>query len=129
MSESKPSKHFPERRLMIRYASNAGAEVVRDSDRMRCGIEGRLRDVSIGGLGIHMQSRLEVGEFIKAVLRNDIQRVEKEARGVVRHTTPREDGTYYVGVELLNRLTPLEVSLLRMGIRSEDAAEEAPKWV
>ena len=51
--------------------------------------------------------------------------LDVNTRGVVRHVTVREQGGYYVGIELLVRLPPLSVSLLRMGIR--DAANDRPE--
>lgn len=110
---------LPERRLMVRYPSTAGATVLRDSDAMRVGTEAKLHDVSIGGIGLTLKTDIPgIGEQIKVRLVNQIQRIEKEVRGVVRHVTPRDDGTFQIGLELYVRLTPLEVSLLKMSLPS-----------
>jgi len=95
---------------------------------MRFGIKGELRDISATGLGLLMKSPLEPNEQIKIQLTNVIQRVEKEVRGAVRHSTLQEDGTYRVGIELSSRLTPLEVSLLTMGIPT-DPQDDQKSWV
>lgn len=110
-----------ERRFLVRYPSSAGAVVIRDTDFMRSGLDAKVRNVSLGGLGLDMATPLDLNEQVKIQLRNDIQRFQKEVRGVVRHVTEVQDGVVRVGIELLLRLTPLEVGLLRMGIKSEGA--------
>ena len=126
MSDQQPKK--PERRLMIRYPSSGGALVVRDSDKMRSGLDGTLHDVSVAGVGIYTPMSLEVGEQVKVRLRNDVQRFEKEVRGTVQHCTPTSEGLSYIGIALMTRLTPLEVSLLRMGL-AKDSSGSQPKWI
>ncbi|NOX54244.1 MAG: PilZ domain-containing protein [Planctomycetes bacterium] len=123
-----PKKPRRERRLLVRYPVKASTTLVRESDMMRIGMDAVLKDVSIAGIGIVVREPLEVGEMVKIELVNQIQRLEKETRGIVRHVTPRDDGTYHVGVELLLRLTPLEVSLLRMGLQREEEPE-GPRWI
>lgn len=127
MSDESQPRRRPERRFMIRYPSKAGAVVVRDSDMMRIGLEGSLKDVSVGGIGLLMDEPLQINEQVKIRLHNEVQRFEKEVRGIVRHATAREDGRYHNGVELLLRLTPLEVSLLRMGMAGESS--QGPQWM
>ena len=117
-----------ERRRIPRYAASATARVLRESDVMQFGIEAELKDVSVIGLGLIVSERLDRNEEIKIQLSNHIQRISKEVRGVVRHVTCSDDKTYHVGVELLVRLTPLEVSLLRMGMQ-HDAEEGGTRWV
>ena len=125
---NEPKKPRRERRLLVRYPTKASTTVIRDADMMRVGMDAVLKDVSIAGVGIIVRETLEVGEMVKIELVNQIQRLEKQTRGIVRHVTPQDDGTYHVGVELLLRLTPLEVSLLRMGLpRDEDSSE--PRWI
>ena len=125
---AEPKDEIPERRFMIRYPSTGGATVVRDTDKMRSGLEAALHDVSTTGVGIHMEAMLEIGEQVKLRLRNDVQRFEKEVRGTVRHCTPIAGNRNLVGIELLTRLTPLEVSLLRMGIAGEPG-DAKPRWI
>jgi hypothetical protein len=91
---------------------------------MRQGTEASLSDVSPASLGIRMKTALEVNEQIKIQLRNDIQRFDKEVRGRVKHVMLADDGEYHVGIELYQRLTPLEVALLKMGIRDGPQANE-----
>ena len=116
-----------ERRCLVRYPSNAGAVIIRETDFMRLGTDARVRNVSLGGLGLDSEEPLELNEQVKIQLRNDIQRFQKEVRGVVRHVTYMEDGVVRIGIELMLRLTPLEVGLLRMGIKPE--GEPASQWV
>ena len=128
MSDTPGSQERPERRLRLRYWAGATALVIRDSDKMRLGIEASLADVSSVGLGLSMTAPLDINEQVKIQLKNDVQKVAKEVRGVVRHATQRDDGTFQVGVELFSRLTPLEVLLLRMGIR-DDSQEKGKIWM
>ena len=118
----------PQRRFMLRYPSSSGALVIRETDHMRTGIEAALKNVSLTGLGLMMQEPLSLNEQIKVRVRNEIQRVQKEVRGIVRHVTPRDDVGWYIGVELYSRLTPLEVGLLRMGLR-RDLDSDSPLWM
>ena len=120
--------HDDDRRSVPRRRGSASALIFRESDTMRFGIKGELRDISATGLGLLMKSPLEPNEQIKIQLTNVIQRVEKEVRGAVRHSTLQEDGTYRVGIELSSRLTPLEVSLLTMGIPT-DPQDGQKSWV
>lgn len=108
-----------ERRFLVRYPVKGSALVLRDSDVMRVGCEANLVNVSIGGLGLDSPIPLNLNEQVKILVTNAVQRITKEVRGVVRHVTPAGDGRYRVGVELYGRLTPLEVSLLRMGLAKE----------
>ena len=116
-----------ERRLMLRYPSNAGALVIRETDMMRSGLEAELRDVSPAGMGLSMQEPPDVDEYVKIVATNEIQRFKKETRGVVRHVTKLEDGNYHVGIELQARLTPLEVSMLKMTVPNKSDSDN--KWI
>lgn len=113
---------------MVRYPAKSSTLVICESDMMRSGIEARLRNVSATGLGLVTASPLTPDESVKVILSNDIQRVRKETRGTVRHVTARDDGAFQIGIELMARLTPLEVSLLRMGIPRPDD-QQTPKWV
>ena len=125
---NEPRQPRRERRLLVRYPAKGSTTVVREADMMRVGVDAVLKDVSVAGVGIVVAEPLEVGEMVKIELVNEIQRVRKQTRGIIRHVTPHENGTYHVGVELLLRLTPLEVSLLRMGLPREDATDE-PRWI
>lgn len=112
--------------------SNLGSRalVIRDSDAMRNGIRGMVRDVTMSKLVVRLPVTLPPAEQIQLRLRNFVQRFRKEARGVVRgHVEdPKVPGHFLIDVELYTRLTPLEVSLLRMGIRDENIPR-TKKWV
>jgi hypothetical protein len=114
-----------DRRRQERHRASAVARVLRDSDAMRVGVEAELHDVSTEGIGIVIAEPPELRETVGVRLMNYIQKVDVNTRGVVRHVTAREQGGYYVGIELLVRLPPLSVSLLRMGIR--DVADDRPE--
>jgi hypothetical protein len=108
--------------------SSSTALVVRESDRMRRGIEAAVLDVSTGFLSLSTRGPFAVDEQVKIRLRNVVQRFEKEARGLVRTIDARDDGSTTLGIDLLTRLSALEVSLVKMGIASPDAGS-APRWV
>jgi hypothetical protein len=112
--------------------SNLGSRalVIRDSDAMRNGIRGMVRDVATNKLVVRLPFVLPPNEQIQLRLRNFVQRFRKEARGVVRGRTPdpKVPESFLIEVELYTRLTPLEVSLLRMGVRDENIPR-TKKWV
>jgi PilZ domain len=110
------------RRRNVRLRSKSRVVVIRDTDAMRNGLPGALLDVSCEGLGFVIDAPLEAGEQIKIRVRNDIQRFEKEIRGVVRRVSEDDDGSYQIGVELRCRLTPLDVSMLRSGLIGSETA-------
>lgn len=134
--ENRRATEVGERRFLVRYPSRCQAIVERDTDAMRIGIEARIADVTATGIGLSMREPLQVDETVKLQLRNEIQRFSREVRGTVRHVTllPNPDpdseapGEYRVGIELITRLTPLEVSLLRMGIGSQSDGDR-PRWI
>lgn len=126
--EHDQSEKPDERRVMTRYTGNAVALVVRNDDVMRTGISGTLYDVSATGIGLVLEAELNVNEQVRITLSNPVQRVQKETRGVVRHITQRQDGTWRIGIELATRLTPLDVNLLKMGIEPS-TREGTSKWV
>lgn len=104
-----------DRRGNTRYRARAKATIYRDTDAMRTGSPADTHDISVGGLGLLMkESPPDLDEVIKIRLVNEIQRFDREVRGYVRHVTKTDDDFYRIGVELLTRLTPLEVSLLRL---------------
>jgi PilZ domain len=104
-----------ERRNVPRFYARAIATIYRDNDAMRKGIPCKLHDVSIAGLGLNVEEvDLGLMEPVKVRLQNDVQRFDKEVRGIVRHISVLYDGMYRVGIELGSRLTPLEVSLLKV---------------
>ena len=96
-------KSQSERRVMVRYVGKAETLVVRDSDTMKFGLRAELIDISVSGLGIVMQTPLDVNEQVKLTLTIEIQRVRKETRGTVRHVTSLEDGSHQIGIELTAR--------------------------
>jgi PilZ domain len=116
-----------ERRRTVRLRSRSRAIVLRDTDAMRTGLEGALLDVSVEGLGFAIDEPLEPGEHIKVRVRNEVQRFEREVRGIVRRVRADEDGAWLIGVELRSRLTPLDVSLLRTGLL--DTGGDPSVWV
>ena len=116
-----------DRRAFQRHTGKAAAILYRESDVMRTGIDGSLLDISADGIGIIVNTFPEKAEQIKVLLLNEIQRVKREVRGVVRHSTRRSDGKYHVGVALSVRLTPLEVSQLKMSVPDSDSGAET--WV
>jgi DNA phosphorothioation-dependent restriction protein DptG len=104
------------------------AVIVRESDRMRTGTDAAVLDISMSTLLLSTRGIFAVEEQLKIRLRNVVQRFEKEARGVVRKCESNADGSTTVTVELLTRLSALEVSLLKMGIASGQAGS-ASRWV
>jgi hypothetical protein len=104
------------------------AVVIRESDRMRTGIDAAVLGIAMDSLTLRTLGTFAVEELLKIRLKNIVQRFEKETRGVVRQSDTNVDGSTTVRVELLSRLSALEVSMLKMGIASGEAGA-GPKWV
>jgi hypothetical protein len=113
---------------MPRYPSRAGARVVRETDAMRVGISGRVTDVSVSGIGLRVESQINLDEDVHVELSNPTQRFTKTVRGVVRYSNATGDGTYQIGIQLRSRLTPPEVQMLRSN-RPENPDEDKPTWI
>jgi hypothetical protein len=129
-SDEAPSAADPPRQKPATRPAKASstAVLVREADRMRTGIEAALLEVATGLLTLRTQGSFAIEEQVKIRLRNIVQRFEKEARGAVRKTESGEDGSTIVEIELLTRLSALEVSLLKMGIPSPQSGSGS-KWV
>ena len=56
-----------------------------------------------------------------------VQRFDKEVRGLVRQIDPIDANLERIKVELFTRLTPIEVSVLKMGIEIEGGHAEK-RW-
>jgi hypothetical protein len=125
---SNPAASGSNRRRNVRLQSKSRVVVIRDTDAMRTGVHGSLLDVSCEDLGFVIDVPLEMGEQVKIRVRNDVQRFEKEVRGVVRRIRGDEYAGYSTGVELRCRLTPLDVSMLRSGLIGVGADGESV-WV
>jgi hypothetical protein len=95
---------------------------------MRGGCDALLTELATGLALLQVRTELELNEQLKIRLQNIVQKCEKDLRGVVRKSERLVNGAIAIEVELFTRLTPLEVSMLKMGIASPDA-DTAPKWV
>jgi hypothetical protein len=104
------------------------AVLIRESDRMRTGIDGVVLEASTGTLSLYTQGQFTIDEQVKIRLKNVVQRFEKETRGLVRTIAANADGSTTLGIELLSRLSALEVSLVKMGIASPQS-DSGSRWV
>ena len=113
------SVEISDRRRLSRYPGNARVLIYRTTDMMRREISGNLKDVSLGGIGLLTKEPFAADESLSVTLINEVQRVNKQVAGIVRHVTNVFDDVHHVGIELTNRLTPAELGLLCMGIPKE----------
>jgi len=105
------------------------ASILRDTDVLRHGLPGHLEQVELGELVIALDEELPLREQIKIIVKNEVQRLEREVRGIVLDCTPGEqDAGFRVSIELYTRLTPLDVSMLRQGMKSESQPSQS-KWL
>jgi hypothetical protein len=111
-----------------RRSASATAQIVREMDMMRSGLEAVLRAVSATQLVLEGSPGLKVQDQIKIRLHHVVQRFEKEVRGLVRQIEPIDANAERITIELVTRLTPVEVSVLKMGI-DVDGSDAAPRWV
>lgn len=108
--------------------ASSTAVLIRESDRMRIGIDAVVLEASTGFLSLYTVGQFAVDEQVKIRLKNVVQRFEKETRGLVRKIAANADGSTILGIELLSRLSALEVSLVKMGIASPQA-DSGSRWV
>ena len=108
--------------------ASSTAVVIRESDRMRTGIDAAVLAVETGTLALLTYGEFVVDEQIKIRLNNVVQRFEKETRGLVRKVSAGHAGATTLSVELLSRLSALEVSLVKMGVASSQEGSTS-KWV
>lgn len=104
------------------------ALIIRDSDKMRTGIQATLASVAVAAIELRTPTQLDMDEQIKIQLENIVQRFKREVRGAVRSVSANQSGEFEYRVELFTRLTPLDVSLLKMGLRT-DSEPGGTKWV
>ncbi len=127
-SNAEQTAAVDEKRLLPRYLARAKATIIRETDRLRTGVPAKVYDLSIVGVGLRMIDRPpDLQEIVKVHIENMVQRVTRDVRGIVRHVTQMESGTWRVGIELLTRLSPLEVSLLKMSGLVDSG--EFPVWI
>jgi hypothetical protein len=108
--------------------ASSTAVVIRESDRMRTGIDAAVLDVATGTLTLLSYGQFAAEEPIKIRLKNVVQRFEKETRGLVKKVTAGNAGVTTLDIELLSRLSALEVSLVKMGIAAPQEGSTS-KWV
>jgi hypothetical protein len=108
--------------------ASSTALLIRESDRMRTGIDAVVLEAATGSLSLYTLGQFAIDEQVKVRLKNIVQRFEKETRGLVRKIDTNADGSTVLAIELLSRLSALEVSLVKMGVPSPEA-DSGSKWV
>ncbi len=127
-AERTPSNSSPEAsRPPVRPTSSTTARVIREADMMRGGYDAALRGVSASNLVLEGPPGLKLQDQIKIKLHHVVQRFDKEVRGLVRQIEPIDANTERIKVDLFTRLTPIEVSVLKMGIEIEGGQAEK-RW-
>ena len=107
--------------------ANTTARIIREMDMMRAGYDAVLRGVSTSQLVLEGPSGLNPQDQIKIKLRHVVQRFEKEVRGLVRTIEPIDAQLQRITVELFTRLTPIELSVLKMGVDASSGKTEK-RW-
>jgi hypothetical protein len=103
------------------------ARIIREQDMMRAGYDAVLRGVSASQLILEGPPGLNLQDQIKIRLHHVVQRFDKEVRGLVRQIEPIGGQLERITVELFTRLTPIEVSVLKMGIDASSGHAEK-RW-
>jgi hypothetical protein len=118
-----PPKPSPNAKL----TASTTARIIREMDMMRAGYDAVLRGVSASQLILEGPPGLSPQDQIKIKLHHVVQRFEKEVRGLVRTIEPLDSHLERITVELFTRLTPIEVSVLKMGIDVSSGSTEK-RW-
>ncbi len=130
MTADKPlGQPFDDDETPPRIFSRTVARVFRDTDAMRLGVDARVFAVSAASVGIRMTTPLDAGENVKIELCNNLQRIDKEVRGIVKSIRPLSNGAFDIRIDLQLRLTPLEVSQLKSLYVDVDEEENKPRWL
>lgn len=117
-----------ERRKTPRHLGRATVVVFRDSDAMRSGMPVELENISATGIGIVSSATFNHDEQVKVRVQNVVQRFVKDLRGIVRWQQPLPGGKVRTGVELISRLTAIDLmSLKRAGLG--DTSTNGRRWV
>jgi hypothetical protein len=125
LSAGDPAPLTGERRKHQRHTGKAKVEVVREGDNRRSTLPMELYDLSSTGLGLLATAPFVPDERIRIRLRNDVRRIAREVRGIVRWAQPLENGKFRIGIELYSRFTALDIQLLKQ----VGAADESGKKV
>ncbi|HXY33202.1 MAG TPA: hypothetical protein VEI07_03180 [Planctomycetaceae bacterium] len=123
--EQKPSAQAPG--SAPKPTGSTTARIIRETDMMRAGHDAVLRGVSASELVLEGPPGLNLQDQIKIKLHHVVQRFDKEVRGLVRRIEPIDAQFERITVELFTRLTPIEVSVLKMGIDVSSGNTER-KW-
>jgi transcription termination factor NusB len=108
-------------------SASTTARIIREMDMMRAGYDAVLRGVSTSQLILEGPPGLNPQDQIKIKLRHVVQRFEKEVRGLVRTIEPIDAQLQRITVELFTRLTPIELSVLKMGVDASSGKTEK-RW-
>jgi transcription termination factor NusB len=93
---------------------------------MRSGYDAVLRGVATEKLMLEGPPGLALQDQLKIKLHHLVQRFDKEVRGVVRQIEPIDAQSERITVDLFTRLTPVEVSVLKMGLDAAGGTEK--RW-
>ena len=117
-----------DRRMYERHLGRASVTIYRDREMLRVGFPATLDNISVTGVQIATSVALDEGEQIKLRLRNDVQRFQQEYRGVVCWRLETPDQTYRIGIQLLTRITSLDLmTFKRVGV--QDTADRGKVWM
>jgi len=108
-------------------SASTTARIIREMDMMRAGYDAVLRGISTSQLILEGPPGLNPQDQIKIKLHHVVQRFDKEVRGLVRTVEPIDAQLERITVELFTRLTPIEVSVLKMGIDASSGKTEK-RW-
>ena len=72
-----------------------------------------LVDISLAGMRIVSPVLMHEGEQVRLVLRNDIQRFQKDYRGIVRWHLAVPNQAFQIGIELLARVSSVDLMALK----------------
>ena len=122
-----PTPSAKEPSPQARGTSSVTARIIREMDMMRGGHDAVLRGVSTSQVVLEGPPGLNLQDQIKVKLHHVVQRFDKEVRGLVRQIEPIDAKLQRITVELFTRLTPIEVSVLKMGIDASSGKTE-PRW-
>jgi PilZ domain-containing protein len=112
LDKTDPAARKAERRVSVRFQSNAKGHCQSVSLQRESAWEAIVRDISCSGIGLLLPRRFERGTLLTIELTETTAGQTRLLLVRVVHATPQPEGNWLLGCALTNSLTEDEVQLL-----------------
>lgn len=112
-AQSAPAAHQHERRVSVRFESNAKGTCQTVSVHRESAWEATVRNISCEGIGLLLGRRFEPGALLSIELTETIEGRQRLLLARVAHATPQPEGKWLIGCTLVNSLDAEDIQALR----------------